>query len=112
MSAALFQLVSLDGLPWPLLITMLLVTPLLVRLPGVLRALGVLVRECSQARLRHAVAKQITTATLPPAELVKMLDMVMDPAVPVAEKPAEDTPEARPGAPALPPPREEPPPTQ
>ena len=113
MNAAHFQLVSFDGLPWPLIGAVLLLTPVLMRLPGILLALGVLVRERSQAQLRRVVAQRITAAALLEAgDLVKMLDAVMDGSPPGAAQPAEDGPVARPGPPAVPPPREEPPPRE
>jgi hypothetical protein len=112
MNAAHFQLVSFDGLPWPLIGAVLLLTPVLMRLPGILLALGVLVRERSQAQLRRVVAERITAAAPEADDLVKMLGAVMDGSPPAAGQPAEDVPVARPGPPAVPPPREEPPPRE
>lgn len=95
------------GAPWGVIAIVAVLSPLLLRAPAVLHAVGEVVRELSQAKMRRAAAKQIEKMTLTPHDFAALLDASMDrPTGPTATGriPPEDGAEP---PPAVPPPQED-----
>lgn len=101
MSAALFTVSVLQTLPWWVVGPALLLMPVLVRLPGVIKAVAEYSQARGRSRLDAVVAQKIADASTTD-ETIRLLQAVRsqlpDPAPP-SDSPVTDSP-----APAVPPP--------